>query len=232
MVSSMLSPLTREDSCTSRFTTSAPRRLAASSNDTRVRVDGSVNRLATVMPARLSFCTGGSPTGFTNFCARVSSASICCLDMPSSVSRCRSVPLGRVCSVMSCRCFSNQRSRITAAAAASTSSRVTRRRRSPLARCSRRRSSASCEDQRSSTRSTGSEQRVCELGGEAARGLGERARASRRHYRARPPRCAPDACPRARVRARASRVRGDRWRWWCGDARRASACRRWRCQYV
>ena len=48
---SMLSPLTREDSCTSRFTTSAPSRLAASSKDTRVRVEGSVNRLATVTPA-------------------------------------------------------------------------------------------------------------------------------------------------------------------------------------
>ena len=47
----MLSPLTREESCTSRFTTWAPRRLAASSKDTRVRVDGSVKRLATVMPA-------------------------------------------------------------------------------------------------------------------------------------------------------------------------------------
>jgi hypothetical protein len=54
MVSSMLSPFTREESCTSRFTTSAPRRLAASSNETRVRVEGSVNMLATVTPASTS----------------------------------------------------------------------------------------------------------------------------------------------------------------------------------
>ena len=55
----MLSPFTREESCTSRFTTSAPRRLAASSNDTRVRVEGSVKRLATVTPVqRLARCAG------------------------------------------------------------------------------------------------------------------------------------------------------------------------------
>src|SRR5919109_2955837 len=101
MVSSMLSPLTREDSCTSRLTTSAPSRLAASSKDTRVRVDGSVNRLATVTPARDFFCTGGWPTGRTNFCARVSSASICALPRPSRVSRWRREPLFLVCTVMS-----------------------------------------------------------------------------------------------------------------------------------
>ena len=45
----------------SRFTTSAPSRSAASSNDTRVRVLGSKNRLATVCPARLWSRAGRSP---------------------------------------------------------------------------------------------------------------------------------------------------------------------------
>ncbi len=67
MVSSMLSPFTREESCTSRFTTSAPSRLAASSNDTRVRVDGSVNMLATVTPARLLFVRRRLADGFHEF---------------------------------------------------------------------------------------------------------------------------------------------------------------------
>ncbi len=65
-VSSMLSPLTREDSCTSRLTTSAPRRFAASSKETRVRVEGSVKRLATVWPARAWLMGGGAPSGRTN----------------------------------------------------------------------------------------------------------------------------------------------------------------------
>src|SRR5688572_5549399 len=100
MVSSMLSPFTREDSCTSRFTTSAPRRLAASSNETRVRVEGSVNRLATVTPSREFAVTGAWPMGFTNFAARSSSASICALVRPSMVSKWRREPSGRVCEVM------------------------------------------------------------------------------------------------------------------------------------
>ena len=152
MVSSMLSPFTREDSCTSRFTTSAPSRLAASSNDTRVRVEGSVNRLATVMPARLlARAPAASPTGLHEFLrAREQALRSAASVMPSSVSRCRSVPFGAGLFASCVLSVANQRSRITAAAAASTSSRVTRRLRSPLARCARRRSSASCEDQRSS----------------------------------------------------------------------------------
>src|SRR5450759_866874 len=91
-VSSMLSPLAREESCTSRFTTSAPRRFAASSNDTRVRVDGSVKRLATVTPARTSLAAKRSPGARTKLCARSRRSSSIWRGRPSSVRRCRSVP--------------------------------------------------------------------------------------------------------------------------------------------
>ncbi len=47
------SPLTRDDSMTSRLIASAPRRIAASSNEARVRVEGSAKRFATVQPAEL-----------------------------------------------------------------------------------------------------------------------------------------------------------------------------------
>ena len=76
-VSSMLSPLTREDSCTSRLTTSAPSRLAASSKETRVRVEGSVNRLATVTPASSVLdAAAARRAARTKLCARSSSASM------------------------------------------------------------------------------------------------------------------------------------------------------------
>src|SRR6202011_5571549 len=96
----MLSPLTREDSCTSRFTTCAPRRLAASSKLTRVRVEGSVKRLATVAPASAWLIAGVAPRGRTKVCARSSSRSICSLERVSRVSRWRSEPSARSCSAV------------------------------------------------------------------------------------------------------------------------------------
>src|ERR1700694_3244588 len=86
-VSSMLSPLTREDSCTSRLTTCAPKRLAASSKLTRVRVEGSVNRFATVAPVSARLMAGFAPRGRTKPWERSSSPSIRARDRPSSVSR-------------------------------------------------------------------------------------------------------------------------------------------------
>src|SRR6516162_3823117 len=96
----MLSPLTREDSCTSSWTTVAPRRLAASSKLTRVRVEGSVNRFATVAPSSRRLRGGRSPSGRTKLCARSSSRSIRVRENVSSVSRWRSDPSARSCSVM------------------------------------------------------------------------------------------------------------------------------------
>src|SRR5580692_5814918 len=93
----MLSPLTREDSCTSRFTTWAPRRLAASSKLTRVRVEGSVKRLATVLPASTWLIAGRAPSGRTRLWARSSRRSSSAFGTSSSVSRCRSEPSARSC---------------------------------------------------------------------------------------------------------------------------------------
>src|SRR5579862_9918903 len=93
----MLSPLTRDESCTSRLTTSAPSRLAASSNDTRVRVDGSVKRLATVTPASCVLTGGGCPRGRTKRCASSRRCSIISRGRVSSVSRWRREPSARSC---------------------------------------------------------------------------------------------------------------------------------------
>ena len=51
-VSSSVSPLTVDDAEPEMLTASADSRLAAISNDVRVRVDGSRNRLMTVLPAQ------------------------------------------------------------------------------------------------------------------------------------------------------------------------------------
>ena len=51
-VSSNVSPLLTLDEATLIFTASADKRLAASSNDVRVRVDASKKRLMTVFPRR------------------------------------------------------------------------------------------------------------------------------------------------------------------------------------
>src|ERR1700751_5142846 len=96
----MLSPLAREDSCTSSWTTVAPRRLAASSKLTRVRVEGSVNRFATVAPSSSRLRGGRCPSGRTKLCARSSNRSIRSGARVSSVSRWRSDPSGRSCSVI------------------------------------------------------------------------------------------------------------------------------------
>src|SRR5437016_1081681 len=98
-VSNMLSPLARDDSCTSRLTTAAPSRFAASSNETRVRVEGSVNRLATVIPARALLSGGLAPSGLTNPSARSSRRSMWARGRCSRVSTWRSDPSGRSCSV-------------------------------------------------------------------------------------------------------------------------------------
>src|SRR5579863_1753401 len=95
----MLSPLTREESCTSRLTTSAPIRFAASSKDTRVRVEGSVNRFATVTPASALLVGGGLPSGRTNPCALFRRRSISLRGKLSRVSRCRKLPSARRCSI-------------------------------------------------------------------------------------------------------------------------------------
>src|SRR5690606_41521895 len=60
-VSSSVSPLVVDDDDAAMLIASADRRLAASSNDVRVRVDASKNRLITVRPRRLvSFLIGSS----------------------------------------------------------------------------------------------------------------------------------------------------------------------------
>ncbi len=59
----MLSPLAREDMFTSRFSTSARKRFAASSNDARVRVLASKKRFATVRPLQNVVARRGGADG-------------------------------------------------------------------------------------------------------------------------------------------------------------------------
>src|SRR6056297_1293221 len=92
MVSSRLSPLAREEVLTSRLSTSAPSRPAASSKEARVRVLGSKNRLATVRPARSLLRAGIAPMGVRKASARSSSSASSGRGMPSRVTRWRRRP--------------------------------------------------------------------------------------------------------------------------------------------
>src|SRR3954463_2637405 len=80
-----------------RLMTSAERRLAAISNVVRVRVDGSKNRLNTLLPRRIgTFFTSRSVTpandsAVSRICTRISFGS------PSIESRCCSSPLALSC---------------------------------------------------------------------------------------------------------------------------------------
>ncbi len=62
-VSTSVSPFTTEEPLAEMLTVSALSRFSANSNETRVRVDGSKNRLTIVQPARTVSRTGGSPMG-------------------------------------------------------------------------------------------------------------------------------------------------------------------------
>src|SRR5690242_20374397 len=92
-VSSSDSPLLCEDTAILRLMTSADRRFAAISNVVRVRVEGSKNRLKTLLPRRIgTFLTSRSVTpandsAVSRICTRISRG------RPSMESRCCSSPL-------------------------------------------------------------------------------------------------------------------------------------------
>src|SRR5687768_16983669 len=96
-VSSSDSPLLCEDTAMFRLMTSAERRLAAISKVVRVRVEGSKNRLNTLLPRRSgTFFTSRSVTpakdsAVSRICVRISRG------RPSMDSRCCSAPLAFSC---------------------------------------------------------------------------------------------------------------------------------------
>ncbi len=174
----MLSPLTREDSCSSRFTTCAPRRLAASSKLTRVRVEGSMKRLATVDPASTWLIAGRAPSGRTRPCERSSS---CSSFRRRQALEGEQVAQGAIgAQLLGHRFIECLRSCVAFAVRTSAAGSPRRRRcrcpraargvrRAPLARCCLRASLASSEEKRSSTRCTGSAKRRCSSAAKAAR---------------------------------------------------------------
>ncbi len=165
-MSRMLSPFLRDEVLTSRFSTSAPRRLPARSNDARVRVLASKNRLATVVPRSASDRTAGAPSGLRNDSALSRSVDIMGRSRPCIVNRWRSRPCGSTCrSILSSRLgvskssvtdiaaalyadyrsFFSQRSAISVAAAESMAALLIRPRR-PASRCAFSATSASTEE--------------------------------------------------------------------------------------
>ena len=104
IMSRMLSPFFLEEVLTSRFRTSAPSRLAARSNDARVRVLGSKNRLATVRPARALLRAGSESAGVTYPSASSRMLTSMSRSKPFNVKRCRRLPSG-----FSCRLASSSR---------------------------------------------------------------------------------------------------------------------------
>src|SRR5512144_3319276 len=99
-VSSTDSPLVCEETLIARLITSADRRLAAISNVVRVRVDGSKNRLNTLLPRSSgTFFTSRSVTptkdsAVARICSRISRG------RPSIDSRCCSSPLAFSCGLL------------------------------------------------------------------------------------------------------------------------------------
>src|SRR3982751_5056486 len=96
-VSSSDSPLLSDDTAIFRLMTSAERRLAAISKVVRVRVEGSKNRLKTLLPRRSgTFFTSRSVTptndsAVSRICARISRGN------PSMERRCCSSPFSLSC---------------------------------------------------------------------------------------------------------------------------------------
>src|ERR1700722_7689175 len=105
MVSNMLSPLARELECKSRFSTCAPKRRLAKSNDARVRVLGSKNRLARVTPASSRPSYAGCPGRRRYVSARSSMAVSASRVRPSSVMRWRRPPALSCCERICASCF-------------------------------------------------------------------------------------------------------------------------------
>src|SRR5687767_13750746 len=112
-VSSSDSPLVCDEALMFRLITSADRRFAAISNVVRVRVDGSKNRLKTLLPRRIgTFFTSRSVTptkdsAVSRICSRISRG------RPSMDKRCCSSPFSFSCGL---RCtFGLQRERKLAA---------------------------------------------------------------------------------------------------------------------
>src|SRR5690606_9475708 len=102
-VSQAVSPLVVEEVAASKPSTSAPRRWLARWKLSRVRVDGSKNRVHTAVPARAWRASAPPAKAW----ARSSRATRACRGRPSSVSRWRSRPSESVCSVMGGYCPAN-----------------------------------------------------------------------------------------------------------------------------
>ena len=88
-VSSSVSPLTVDEAEPEMFTASADSRLAAISNDVRVRVDGSRNRLMTVLPRSVGTFLMGRSLISRNLSPRSSSMAISPALSDSIPRRCR-----------------------------------------------------------------------------------------------------------------------------------------------
>ena len=134
MVSSAVSPFLADEACTSKPSTSAPSRVAASWKELRVRVEGSKNSVQTVRPARRVRSAGAAMRLRAASPRRRPAATPACdRGRPSSVSRWRSRPSARGCCGWRRQCgmgqsggrairecgSASQRSRMIAAASAS-----------------------------------------------------------------------------------------------------------------